>query len=170
MKGQQMSSSPKFARLALVGLFLLSGGCREQPAVSQPSVIASQQTIAPSQPIALQFAVPAPPAEDRESIAVTFVEVTSNERGEFVVLRFKNTTDKTIAGILGGVHVLDADGNIVRAFGYTDQLFNRAPGESVDLPLLKIKPDGPLRQHRNSLGNLTYVYVANELTISDESL
>jgi hypothetical protein len=160
-----------FTRVSLVGLFLFSCGCGRQPAVSQPSSGAAQPTVAQptaSQPIAPQFSVPAPPPEDRDSIAVEFVEVTKNDRGEFVVLRFTNTTNKTIAGIRGGVHVLDADGNIVRAYGYTSQLFNKAPAEYVDLPLLKIKPDGALRQHRDSLAELSYVYAAHEITFGDE--
>lgn len=165
-----MKSLEAVAFVGLVGLFVLSVGCSEQPAVSRPSNVASQPTATQpnvSQPIAPQFPAPSPP-EDQESIAVEFVEVTSNDRGEFVVLRFTNTTDKTIAGIRGGVHALDGDGNIVRAYGYTSQLFNKAPGESEDLPLLKIRPDGPLQAHRDKLDELSYVYVANEITHSDE--
>lgn len=161
-----MKSLHAVAFVGLVGLFALSTGCGERPAVSQPSTVPSQPIAAQpniQQPISPQFPAPSPP-EDRESIAVEFVEVTSNDRGDFVVLRFTNTTDAAIAGIRGGIHVNDADGNIVYGYGYTDQLFNQDPGASVDLPLLKIKPDGPLQAHRDSLAELSYIYAAQEIT------
>lgn len=152
------------SRLA-VFLWLVAMGCDQQaPATSSsvalPPVVAEVPAAMPPPP--------SMPEEDTESITVSFVEVMSNERGKFVVLRFTNATDRTVAGIRGAVHVLDADGKMVRGYGYTSQLFDKAPGESVDLPLLKIAPDGPLAKRFDDLGGLNYLYVAQEITYAAE--
>ena len=137
---------------------------------AEPASIASTPNVSTAtspgyNPISLSTTLAAP-GNDTTSISVEFVEVVSNPRGEFVVLRFTNTTDKTVTGILGSVHAYDQEGNVVRGYGYTDQLFNKKPGESVDLPLLKIRPDGPLAAHRETLDQLTYRYQAMSLTFA----
>jgi len=148
----------------LVGLPLVMGCDQQAPATSSsaasPSVVAEVPavTLPPS----------SMPEEELESITVSFVEVMSNERGKFVVLKFTNATDRTITGIRGAVHVLDVDGNMVRGYGYTSQLFDKAPGESVELPLLKIAPDGPLAERFDNLSGLNYRYVAQEITYAEE--
>jgi len=38
----------------------------------------------------------------------------------------------------------------------------------VDLPLLKIAPDGPLAKRFDDLGGLNYLYVAQEITYAAE--
>jgi hypothetical protein len=104
---------------------------------------------------------------DTESITLEFVEVLSNAKGDFVVLRFTNTTDKTIQGILGSVRAYDDAGSVVRGYGYTDQVFNKQPGESVDIPLLKIRLDGPFAPYRARFHELNFVYEARDITFAE---
>ncbi len=164
-----MKSSQTTTYFLLVASLFVTLGCGQgTPQVTSPVVtqaIATQQVVAPPAPT---FVPPAPLPEDRESIVVDFVEVLKNDRDEFIVMKFTNATAKHVATIRGAVHVLDTAGNILRGYGYTDGLFNKAPGESVDLPLLKIKPDGPLAAQRDNLATFTYVYVANEITFANE--
>lgn len=164
-----MKSSQYTLVFPLIASLLAIIGCGQQaPQITSPVVAQPASTLQTPAPPAPTFVPPAPLPEDRESISVDFVEVMQNDRGEFIVMKFTNATDKHVASIRGAVHVLDEAGNIVRGYGYTDGLFDKAPGESVDLPILKIKPDGPLVAHRENLANLSYVYVANEITFADE--
>jgi hypothetical protein len=117
----------------------------------------------------VEFAPPVlTPDGDITSIKVDFVEVLSNAKGDFVVLRFTNTTDRKVTGIRGSVRAYDQQGHIVRGYGYTSDVFNQEPGASVDYPILKIKPDGPFAARRKSLGQLNYLYVAREITFAPE--
>lgn len=143
--------------------FLITACGKNEP----PEKSTNPNQPAPTSQAAVQSEPVKAPTEDVKSIKVKFVELRKKRNGEFIVLRFTNSTDKVIAGIRGSVLVKDADGNIVRGCGYTDQLFNKKPGESVELPILQIKPDGPLKDLRDSLGTLTYEYAARKITFTD---
>lgn len=160
-------------------LLVVAAGCEAQVAVQSPPPAASgpvvetqpvvNSTASPTANFPATPAAPAPAshAADTESISLQFVELTSNPRGEFVVLRFTNQTSKTIAELYGSVMVYDADGHLLRGYGYTDQLFNYAAGHSEDLPLLPLHPDRPMAAHRDHLDELRYEFVAKKIVFAD---